>query len=74
MDPRRLLSGLAALVVLAALTVASLSFVEPPPPVPASAPADQFSADRAFAHVDRIGAQVHAAGSDGAPPRYATTS
>ena len=46
--------------------MASLSFVEPPPPVPASAPADQFSADRAFAHVDRIGAQVHAAGSAGA--------
>ena len=65
-DPRRLLPGLAAIAVLAALTVASLTYVTPPAPVPASAPADQFSAERAFAHVDRIGAQVHVAGGDAA--------
>src|SRR5262245_7891252 len=65
-DPRRLLPGLAAIAVLAALAVASLSFVNPPAPVPASAPADQFSAERAFAHVDRIGAHVHVAGSQAA--------
>src|SRR5262245_22627941 len=65
-DPRRLLPGLAAIAVLAALAVASLAFVKPPAPVPASAPADQFSAERAFAHVDRIGAHVHVAGSQAA--------
>jgi len=65
-DPRRHLHGLAAIAVLAALTVASLTFVTPPAPVPASAPADQFSADRAFAYVDHIGEHVHVAGSQAA--------
>src|SRR6185369_13650603 len=37
-----------------------------PAPVPASAPADQFSADRAFAYVDHIGEHVHVAGSQAA--------
>jgi hypothetical protein len=65
-EQRRFLAGLAAILVLAALTVASLTFVSPPAPVPASAPSDQFSAERAYVHVDRIGQKVHVAGSEAA--------
>jgi hypothetical protein len=62
----RVLGGWAALLILAVLTVVSLSFVSPPAPLPADAPTDQFSAGRAFALVDHIGAKVHVAGSDAA--------
>ncbi len=66
-QPRsRVIAGLVALIALAALTVASVWAVNPPPPAPASAPGDQFSAGRAFQHVERIGAQVHVAGSQAA--------
>ncbi|MGY2064063.1 M28 family peptidase [Blastococcus sp. SYSU DS0619] len=57
------LAGLAVvglLLALAAWTVAGLS---PPDPRPADAPATEFSAARAFAHVEEIAAGVHVAGS-----------
>ncbi|WP_199721632.1 M28 family peptidase [Cellulomonas rhizosphaerae] len=57
---------LAALVVLAALTFLSLWSVWPPAPKGEDAPADQFSAARAFDHVETIGQEVHVAGSKAA--------
>ena len=46
----------------------SVAALQPPRPKAADAPADQFSATRAFGHVQKIGAQTHVAGSaaDGA--------
>nr|WP_204261257.1 M28 family peptidase [Blastococcus saxobsidens] len=48
------------LLGLAAWTVVGL---QPPDPRPADAPAGEFSATRAFAHVERTAADVHVAGS-----------
>ncbi len=62
----RVIAGFIALVALAALTVASLWAVRPPSPVPASAPPEEFSAGRAYEHIEKIGAQVHVAGSPAA--------
>jgi MFS family permease len=55
--------SLLSLAVLVVLTVVSLWTVWPPAPAPADAPADTFSADRAFQHVQEIGQEVHPAGS-----------
>jgi hypothetical protein len=59
----RRIAGVVALVALAALTVASLWTVLPPSPAGPDAPPDQFSAARAYTHVQRIGENVHVAGS-----------
>ena len=59
-------AGLVALAALAVLAFFSVWTVLPPSPAPADAPADQFSAGRAFQHVERIGSQVHVAGSPAA--------
>ena len=64
--PRTRLAGILALAVLAALAFVSIWTLLPPGPAPASAPADQFSAGRAFQHVQRIGSTVHVAGSPAA--------
>jgi hypothetical protein len=58
--------GLLTLAALAALTVLSLWAVLPPAPRGADEPPAEFSAARAFAHVERVGAQVHVAGSPAA--------
>jgi hypothetical protein len=50
-----LLLGLAAWSVLA---------LRPPSAAPADAPMDRFSAERAFAHVQRMATETHVAGSD----------
>jgi len=63
---RRLLAGLIVLAALAGLVVASLAAVAPPAPVAADAPADTFSATRAYQHVERIGSQQHVTGSPAA--------
>ncbi len=60
---RSALPGLVLLILLAALGALSVAAVSPPAPVAADAPAGDFSAERAFRHVERIGAQVHPAGS-----------
>jgi hypothetical protein len=60
---RRLLSALIAVVALTALAVLSLWSVSTPAPKGADAPADEFSAARAFVHVDHIGTHVHVTGS-----------
>lgn len=59
-------AGLIALAALAVLTVFSLWAVQPPSPLGKDAPAAQFSAGRAFDHVQQVGSQVHVAGSPAA--------
>jgi hypothetical protein len=59
----RVIAGLVILLALAGLTALSIASVSPPAVVGADAPADQFSADRAYQHVEQVGAQVHVAGS-----------
>jgi hypothetical protein len=72
----RTVTGLIALAGLAALTVVSLWSLAPPSPRDAQAPPDDFSAARAYGHVEHIGSQVHVAGSDGATDvrNYITTT
>ena len=65
-EPRpalRLLAGLLATLVLAGLTVASIWAVLPPSPKPADAPTNEFSAARAYTHVQKVSQEVHVAGS-----------
>lgn len=57
------LTSVAALTVLGLLSLIS---VLPPAPLPRDAPADEFSARRAFDHVRAIGQEVHVAGSPAA--------
>jgi len=52
-----------ALVSLAVLTWLSILSVLPPSARAADAPADEFSAARAFLHVEHVGARTHVAGS-----------
>jgi len=61
--PRRGIAAAAALLVLAALTVLTIVSVQPPAPAGTGAPADAFSAARAFVHDQRIAAQTHVVGS-----------
>ncbi|WP_240619627.1 M20/M25/M40 family metallo-hydrolase [Blastococcus sp. TF02-8] len=57
------LAGLLTALALVALTVWTVLALQPPDPRPAGAPATEFSAERAFAQVERIAAEVHVAGS-----------
>jgi hypothetical protein len=57
------LAALVAVLVLAALGYASLGSVLPPAARGAGAPAGDFSADRAYRHVEAIATQPHVAGS-----------
>ncbi len=59
--PRRAAGTAAGLFVLCALLVRRVD--EPPKPVPASAPATEFSAERAFANVREIAQRPHPTGS-----------
>ncbi|MFF5226963.1 M28 family peptidase [Dactylosporangium sp. NPDC000521] len=63
---RRPLTAAAALAVLALLAALGIADVQPPAPRSASAPAGDFSAARAFTHVERIGQEVHVTGSPAA--------
>jgi hypothetical protein len=60
---RRPLAALAAAAALVAVGAAGLVQLRAPTPEGADAPAGQFSAERAFAHVRVVGAQTHVAGS-----------
>nr|WP_225444706.1 M28 family peptidase [Pseudomarimonas arenosa] len=51
------------LLVFVGLSLVGRYSSQPPAPLPADAPADQFSAGRAFAHVERIAQTPHAGGS-----------
>ncbi|HEY7176902.1 MAG TPA: M28 family peptidase, partial [Micromonosporaceae bacterium] len=64
--PRARAAGVVALAALALLAFFSVWTVLPPAPAATTAPADQFSAGRAFEHVTRIGSAVHVAGSPAA--------
>ncbi|GGQ67553.1 M20/M25/M40 family metallo-hydrolase [Couchioplanes azureus] len=60
---RRGWAALAAVLVLTATGVLAAQSVRPPAAVSADAPAAEFSAGRAFAHVRTIAAEPHVAGS-----------
>ncbi|MGI5236917.1 M28 family peptidase [Dactylosporangium sp. CA-139066] len=64
--PRRPVVAAVALVVLALLATLGIADVQPPSPRPATAPAGEFSAGRAFEHVQHIGQEVHVTGSPAA--------
>ena len=57
------LAGLIVVVLLLGLAGWSVLALQPPAPAPADAPAKEFSATRAFAHVQAIAAETHVAGS-----------
>jgi hypothetical protein len=61
-EHRRLL-GVAVALVLGAFAAVSLLALEPLEPRPASAPANEFSAERVFSHVERIAERPHPVGS-----------
>src|SRR5215203_1822251 len=56
--------GVVVALVLGALAAVSLLALEPPDPLSASAPANEFSAERAFSHVERIAERPHPVGSE----------
>jgi len=60
---RRALTALAAVAVLVAVGAATLLDLRPPAPRPATAPAGEFSAERAFAHLTTVARQTHVTGS-----------
>src|ERR671916_1286816 len=55
--------GVVVTLVLGALAAVSLLALEPLDPLPASAPANEFSAERAFSHVQQIAERPHPVGS-----------
>jgi len=59
---RRLL-GIVVALVLGAFAAVSLLALQPPDPLPASTPASEFSAERAFSHVEQIAERPHPVGS-----------
>src|SRR5215208_7051795 len=61
---RRRLLGIVIALVLGAFAAVSLLTLEPPDPRPASAPANEFSAERAFSHVEQVGERPHPVGSE----------
>ncbi|WP_318783708.1 M28 family peptidase [Plantactinospora soyae] len=63
---RRRLAAVAALAVLLAVGAAALLGLRTPAPGTTGAPADEFSADRAYEHVRTVAAETHVAGSPAA--------
>jgi hypothetical protein len=57
------LAGLIVLAFILGLTAWSVASLRPPDPRPITAPAQEFSAARAFEHVQEIAAETHVAGS-----------
>jgi hypothetical protein len=57
------LAGFLVVALLLGLTAWSVVALQPPDPLPISAPAEQFSAARAFEHVQDIAGETHVAGS-----------
>ncbi|MEH1012037.1 M28 family peptidase [Micromonospora sp. CPCC 206060] len=60
---RRRLAAAASLITLIAVGAAVLATLRPPAPVPADAPADEFSAARAYREAQVVAAGTHVAGS-----------
>jgi hypothetical protein len=61
-------------LVLAALVAVVLLTLEPLEPLPADAPAEEFSAERALPHVERIAERPHPVGSAYADTRSHTVT
>ena len=59
----RRLAGLVVVALLLGLIAWTVAALQPPDPEPRTAPAGEFSAARAFEHVQRIAARTHVAGS-----------
>ena len=57
------IAGLIVVALLLGLAAWTVTALQPPAPAPADAPAGEFSAARAFEHVQRIAVQPHPAGS-----------
>jgi len=57
------LVGLVALLLLGALAALSVLVLQPPSPAAPDAPEGEFSAGRAFGHVEQIAAETHVTGS-----------
>ncbi|MGH2356366.1 MAG: peptidase, partial [Chloroflexota bacterium] len=55
--------GIVVALVLSGLAVVSGLTLDPPEPRSASAPANEFSAERAFAHVEQVARRPHPVGS-----------
>ena len=55
--------GVVVALLLGAFAAISLLALEPPEPLPASAQASEFSAERAFSHVEQIAERPHPVGS-----------
>src|ERR687897_947654 len=55
--------GVVVALVLSALAAISLLALEPLDPRPVSTPANEFSAERAFSHVEQVGERPHPVGS-----------
>src|SRR5215207_8257587 len=55
--------GVVVVLVLAARVAVVLLTLEPLEPLPADTPAEEFSAERAFPHVERIAERPHPVGS-----------
>ncbi|MQA87398.1 MAG: M20/M25/M40 family metallo-hydrolase [Streptosporangiales bacterium] len=62
-EPAGWVAGLVALGVLLLLAVVTVWDIRPPAPRPASAPAAEFSAQRAFAHIERFAKAPHPMGT-----------
>jgi Peptidase family M28 len=56
--------GVVVALMLSMLVAVVLLTLEPLEPLPASAPTNEFSAERAFSHVDRIARRPHPVGSE----------
>src|SRR5215217_6410954 len=62
-EKRRRLLGVVVALVLGAFAAVSLLALEPPEPLPASTPTNEFSAERAFSDVEQIAERPHPVGS-----------
>jgi hypothetical protein len=58
------IAGLVVLALLLGLSGWSVGALQPPSPAPADAPVQEFSATRAFSHVEEIAGEIHVAGSE----------
>src|SRR5688500_12599389 len=56
-------AGLLVVALLLGLTAWSVAALQPPDPLPLTAPAQEFSAARAFEHVQGVAGEIHVAGS-----------
>src|SRR5215218_7821796 len=61
--PKHRWIGVVVALVLGAFAAVSLLTLRPLEPLPASSPENEFSAERAFSHVEQVGEQPHPVGS-----------